>query len=116
MNRILLTAAVAGNAGAAFAVSAPLKGSRPNILLVMTDKEPYQPENRGFDEVFIHGAGGIGQNDPGSQGAVPGTGYFNPIIKHNGTFEQTGGYCTDVFFRQALGWIKQNKIFIPFSL
>jgi arylsulfatase len=70
------------------------------------DEDEYQPENRGFDEVFIHGAGGIGQTYPGSQGAVPGTGYFNPIIKHNGTFEQTEGYCTDVFFQQALGWIK----------
>ncbi|MEX0330042.1 MAG: arylsulfatase [Puniceicoccaceae bacterium] len=71
------------------------------------DDDPYQPENRGFDEVFIHGAGGIGQNYPGTQGAVPGTGYFNPIIKHNGVFEQTSGFCTDVFFRQALGWIKE---------
>ena len=25
------------------------------------DETPYQPQNRGFDEVFIHGAGGIGQ-------------------------------------------------------
>jgi arylsulfatase len=73
------------------------------------DEDPYQPENRGFDEVFIHGAGGIGQNYAGSQGAVPGTGYFNPIIKHNGMFKQTEGYCTDVFFQQTLGWIQQNK-------
>lgn len=78
------------------------------------DEDAYQPENRGFDEVFIHGAGGIGQTYPGSQGAVPGTGYFNPIIKHNGVFEQTEGYCTDVFFQQALGWIKQNRDHQPF--
>ena len=73
------------------------------------DDDPYQPENRGFDEVFIHGAGGIGQKFPGSQSDAPGTSYFNPIIKHNGAFEQTEGYCTDVFFRQALGWIKQES-------
>lgn len=73
------------------------------------DEDPYQPQNRGFDEVFIHGAGGIGQNYPGSQGAVPGTGYFSPIIKHNGVFEQTKGYCTDVFFQQTLGWIKEQS-------
>jgi arylsulfatase len=78
------------------------------------DADPYQPENRGFDEVFIHGAGGIGQNYPGTQGAVPGTSYFNPIIKHNGTFEKTTGYCTDVFFQQALTWIKQQKGKKPF--
>lgn len=70
------------------------------------DADPYQPQNRGFDEVFIHGGGGIGQNYPGTQGAVPGTDYFDPIIKHNDTFVQTRGYCTDVFFRRALGWIK----------
>ncbi|WDE96522.1 arylsulfatase [Lentisphaera profundi] len=73
------------------------------------DADEYQPDQRGFDEVFIHGAGGIGQNYPGTQGAVPGTSYFNPIIKHNKKFVQTEGYCTDVFFKQALGWIKEQK-------
>ena len=73
------------------------------------DAAPYQPNQRGFDEMFIHAAGGIGQNFPGTQGAVPGTDYFDPIIKHNNRFEQTTGYCTDVFFQQALTWIKQNR-------
>jgi arylsulfatase len=71
------------------------------------DEDPYQPHNRGFDETFIHGAGGIGQNYLGSQGDAPGTSYFDPIIKHNNRFVQTTGYCTDVFFNQALGWIKE---------
>ena len=82
------------------------------------DDDAYQPEKRGFDEVFIHGAGGIGQNYAGTQGAVPGTSYFNPIIKHNGVFEQTKGYCTDVFFKQAMGWMKscadQKKPFFAY--
>ncbi|WP_081613957.1 arylsulfatase [Novipirellula maiorica] len=73
------------------------------------DADPYQPENRGFDETFIHGAGGIGQNFAGTQSDAPGTSYFDPIIKHNGQFVQTKGYCTDVFFRKALGWIKENS-------
>src|SRR4051794_3011278 len=30
------------------------------------DEADYQPGQRGFDEVFIHGAGGIGQTYPGS--------------------------------------------------
>lgn len=72
------------------------------------DDDQYQPEKRGFDEVFIHGAGGIGQRFPGTQGAVPGTSYFGPIIRHNGTFVKTEGYCTDVFFQQSLGWMKEN--------
>ncbi|MEO1856481.1 MAG: arylsulfatase [Rubritalea sp.] len=73
------------------------------------DEDPYQPHNRGFDEAFIHGAGGIGQEFPGSQGDAPGTAYFDPIIKHNNRFVQTKGYCTDVFFSQTLGWIKEQK-------
>jgi arylsulfatase len=73
------------------------------------DEDAYQPDQRGFDETFIHGAGGIGQNFAGSQSDAPGTSYFNPIIKHNGTFVQTEGYCTDVFFQQALGWIDSQR-------
>lgn len=73
------------------------------------DDDAYQPDQRGFDEVFIHGAGGIGQRFPGTQGAVPGTSYFDPIIRHNGTFEKTDGYCTDVFFQQALSWMKEKS-------
>ena len=70
------------------------------------DEEPYQPRNRGFDETFIHGAGGISQNYAGTQSNPPRNGYFNPAIKHNNRFVKTKGYCTDVFFQQALGWIK----------
>jgi len=73
------------------------------------DEQPYQPHSRGFDEVFIHGAGGIGQSYKCSCGDVPGNKYFDPVIRHNKTFVQTKGYCTDIFFTQALRWIKQNK-------
>ncbi|WP_309488952.1 arylsulfatase [Oceaniferula flavus] len=69
------------------------------------DEAPYQPENRGFDEVFIHGAGGIGQAYPGSCADVPNNGYFNPVFKHNGRFVKTEGYCTDVLFKATLGWV-----------
>jgi len=73
------------------------------------DQEPYQPNNRGFDEVFIHGAGGIGQSYRGSCGDAPGNKYFDPVIRHNGTFVKTAGYCTDIFFTQGLRWIKKVK-------
>ncbi len=59
--------------------------------------------------MFIHGAGGIGQTYPGSCGDAPGNKYFNPAIRHNGTFEKTEGYCTDLFFRQALRWIGEKS-------
>ena len=71
----------------------------------------YQPENRGFDEVFIHGGGGIavGQprsEDPTKKGKL--NGYYDPILKHNARFVQTTGWCTDVFFQQSLRWIKEQ--------
>lgn len=73
------------------------------------DEDAYQPGRRGFDESFIHGAGGIGQTYPGSGGDAPSNSYFDPIILHNGTFERTKGYCTDVFFDQATRWIDAQR-------
>jgi len=73
------------------------------------DEAAYQPEKRGFDEVYVHGAGGIGQTFPGSCGDAPGNLYTNPAILHNGTFEKTRGYCTDLFFGQALTWIDAKR-------
>jgi arylsulfatase A-like enzyme len=67
-------------------------------------EEAYQPGARGFDEVFIHGYGGIGQPMD-----VPQNKYQDPVIRHNGRFVKTTGFCTDVFFSQALRWIQQNK-------
>lgn len=72
------------------------------------DEAAYQPENRGFDEVFVHGAGGIGQAYKCSNADAPGNKYFDPAIRHNGTFVKTKGFCTDIFFKQALSWIRQQ--------
>ena len=73
------------------------------------DEDPYQPHKRGFDEAFIHGAGGIGQAYNCSCADAPGNKYFDPVIRHNGSFVKTRGYCTDIFFTAALGWIKAVK-------
>ena len=78
------------------------------------DEPKYWPSRRGFDEMFIHGAGGIGQTFPGSCGDAPGNTYFNPAILHNGRFVRTEGYCTDVFFGQATKWIEAVKGKQPF--
>jgi len=78
------------------------------------DEEAHRPDKRGFDEMFIHGAGGIGQAYPGSCGDAPGNKYFDPAILHNGKFEKTKGYCTDVFFTQAAKWIESVKGRQPF--
>ncbi|KKM24211.1 hypothetical protein LCGC14_1607370 [marine sediment metagenome] len=73
------------------------------------DEEPYQPHRRGFDEAFIHGAGGIDEAYACSCADVPGNRYFDPVIRHNGTFVKTEGFRTDIFFTAALGWIKKMK-------
>lgn len=78
------------------------------------DEAPYQPGRRGFDETFIHGAGGIGQTYDGSCGDAPGNRYFDPVILHNGRFEKTQGYCTDVFFAEAMEWIEASHSDGPF--
>jgi arylsulfatase len=74
------------------------------------DEPAYQPNRRGFDEVFIHGAGGIGQTYAGSCGDAPGNSYFDPVILHNGRFVATAGYCTDVFFDRATKWIDEKRV------
>ncbi len=78
------------------------------------DEPDRWPSARGFDEMFIHGAGGIGQSYPGSCGDAPDNKYFDPAILHNGKFEKTKGYCTDVFFAQAQRWIESVKGKQPF--
>lgn len=84
------------------------------------DEDAYQPYNRGFSEVFIHGAGGIGQSFQGSCADFPPNQekdgkYFDNVILHNDTIVQTEGFCTDVFFQAALGWVKkQHQSKTPF--
>lgn len=78
------------------------------------DQDAYRPDKRGFDEVFIHGAGGIGQTFGGSCGDAPGNKYFDPAILHNNTFVKTKGFCTDIFFTQAMKWMAGKKGKKPF--
>jgi arylsulfatase len=73
------------------------------------DEEPYQPHKRGFDEVYIHGAGGIGQTYPGSCGDFPNNKYFDPVLRHNTKIVRTKGYCTDLFFRRAMEWMDDRR-------
>ncbi len=73
------------------------------------DEDEYQPLRRGFDRAFIHGGGGIGQTFPGSCGDAPGNTYFDPVIRSDGAFVRTHGYCTDVFFSAALEWIDAQR-------
>ena len=68
------------------------------------DNYPYRPQDRGFDEVLVHGGGGIWQtpdyftND-----------YFDDHYYTNGVAEKYQGFCTDVFFDGAMKFISDAK-------
>ena len=68
------------------------------------DNYPFRPQDRGFQEVLIHGGGGVWQtpdywnND-----------YFDDTYFHNGKPEKYQGYCTDVWFENAIQFIEANK-------
>ncbi len=71
------------------------------------DEPAYLPQNRGFDEVLMHGAGGIGQYQWGDFQANTESTYFNSVLLHNDTVVKTEGFCTDLFFDAALAWMHQ---------
>ncbi|MEL7119128.1 MAG: arylsulfatase [Bacteroidota bacterium] len=68
------------------------------------DNYPFRPEDRGFHEVVRHGGGGITQGPD-----YWGNDYFDDTYWHNGVSKQYEGYCTDVFFSEALKFIEKNK-------
>ena len=79
------------------------------------DEEEYLPGSRGFDEVLIHGAGGIGQVALGDFPPNKENLYFDNILLHNDTIVKTKGFCTDLFFDAGLTWIrKQHAAKKPF--
>ena len=67
------------------------------------DSQPYRPHERGFDRSVYHAGGGIG-----STGDVWGNDYFDDTFFVNGRPEKFEGYCTDVFFREALTFIEDH--------
>jgi len=68
------------------------------------DCYPYLPQHRGFSHVVAHGGGGITQT-PDYWGNT----YFNDTYWKNGKPTKYKGYCTDVFFDEALAFIEDSK-------
>ncbi len=68
------------------------------------DNSPYRPIDRGFQEAVYHGGGGVGQTPD-----YWGNDYFDDTYWHNGEPKPYQGYCTDVFFANALGFIEQQS-------
>ncbi|MFK7979340.1 MAG: arylsulfatase [Saprospiraceae bacterium] len=68
------------------------------------DNYPFRPFDRGFQETVMHGGGGVQQtpdywnND-----------YFDDTYFKNGQPQPYQGYCTDVFFQEAMSFIETNQ-------
>ena len=68
------------------------------------DNYPFRHQDRGFQEVFVHGGGGVGQTPD-----YFGNDYFNDTYWHNGKWVKSSGYCTDIWFEGCLKFIEQNR-------
>ncbi len=68
------------------------------------DNYPHRSMDRGFQETLYHNGGMIGaasdywNND-----------YFDDWYVHNGTVKQYKGYCTDIWFNEAIKWIRKSS-------
>lgn len=68
------------------------------------DNAPHRPQDRGFQDVVWHRCGGIGQASD-----YWGNDYFDDTYERNGEFEKFEGYCTDVWFREGIRFVEENR-------
>ena len=68
------------------------------------DNYPFRPQDRGFDHAVYHGGGGVGQTPD-----YWGNDYFDDTYFHNGVPKKHTGYCTDIWFDEAMKFITANK-------
>ncbi len=68
------------------------------------DNYPFRPQHRGFQEVLVHGGGGVGQTPD-----YWGNDYFDDTYWHNGIPKKHAGYCTDIWFDGAMRFIEANR-------
>ncbi len=68
------------------------------------DNYPYRPFDRGFQSVVAHKGGGVGQTPD-----FWGNNYFDDTYFHNGDPRAHEGYCTDVWFEEAMRFIEDSK-------
>ena len=75
------------------------------------DNYPYRPQDRGFQETIHHPSWGIT-----SAADYFGNDYFDDRYRHGDQIEQYQGYCTDIWFEQAMDWIGRcdNQPFLAY--
>jgi arylsulfatase A-like enzyme len=65
---------------------------------------PYAPKFRRFDEVFVHGEGGVSQ-----LGDYDGNNHINSTYSHNDQYVKSEGFSTDVFFDKAIKYMNRQR-------
>jgi arylsulfatase A-like enzyme len=68
------------------------------------DNYPYRPQDRGFERVVAHKGGGVGQTPD-----FWGNNYFDDTYFHNGRPVEHSGYCTDIWFAEAMKFIRECR-------
>ncbi|MGM8361976.1 arylsulfatase [Flavobacterium sp. ARAG 55.4] len=68
------------------------------------DNYPTRPTDVGFDVAIHHKAGGVGELSD-----YWGNSYFNDVYYVNNEPKPFEGYCTDVWFKEAIKFMKQRK-------
>ena len=68
------------------------------------DNAPHRPQDHGFQDVVWHRCGGIGQVSDHW-----GNDYLDDTYERNGKLEEFEGYCTDIWFREGLRFIEENR-------
>ncbi|MBI3854861.1 MAG: arylsulfatase, partial [Planctomycetes bacterium] len=62
---------------------------------------PYRPQDRGFQEALYYPSSHISSAPDYWNNC-----YFDDTYRRNGRLEKVKGYCTDVFFGEAMAWMK----------
>jgi len=65
---------------------------------------PYRPHDRGFDTAIYFRAFGLT-----SAASHFNNDYFDDCYHHNNETKQYPGYCTDVWFNEAMRWMKEQQ-------
>lgn len=73
------------------------------------DNYPLRPQDQGFDHVVWHHGGGVTQGPD-----YWGNDYFDDTYEVDGKYRKFEGYCTDVWFGEALKFIRQKRDDQPF--
>jgi len=68
------------------------------------DTWPYRPQDRGFSRVVAHKGGGVGQTPD-----FWGNDYFDDTYFADGRPTRYEGYCTDIWFDQAMDFIEEES-------